>query len=72
MKKLGLNELRKMYKDFFETKGHYIAKSHSLVPSNDKSLLLINSGMAPLKNYFSGVEKPPKNRMCTVQKCIRT
>ncbi|SFE64357.1 alanine--tRNA ligase [Peptostreptococcus sp. D1] len=72
MKKLGLNELRKMYKDFFEAKGHYIAKSHSLVPSNDKSLLLINSGMAPLKNYFSGVEKPPKNRMCTVQKCIRT
>lgn len=72
MKKLGINELRKMYKDFFESKGHYIAKSHSLVPSNDKSLLLINSGMAPLKNYFSGVEIPPKNRMCTVQKCIRT
>lgn len=72
MQKLGLNEIRKRYKDFFETKEHYIGKSHSLVPNNDKSLLLINSGMAPLKNYFSGVEIPPKNRMCTVQKCIRT
>lgn len=72
MKKLGVNEIRKKYTDFFSTKGHYIAESHSLIPSSDKSLLLINSGMAPLKNYFSGVETPPKNRMSTVQKCIRT
>lgn len=72
MKKMGLNEIRSKFTDFFRTKEHYIAKSHSLVPDNDKSLLLINSGMAPLKNYFSGVEKPPKNRMSTVQKCIRT
>lgn len=72
MEKLGLNEIRKRFTEFFKTKEHYIAPSHSLVPSNDKSLLLINSGMAPLKNYFSGVETPPKNRMSTVQKCIRT
>lgn len=72
MEKLGLNEIRDRFTKFFETKGHYIAKSHSLIPSNDNSLLLINSGMAPLKNYFSGVEIPPKNRMTTVQKCIRT
>ena len=72
MEKLGLNEIRNRFTRFFETKEHYIAKSHSLIPSNDKSLLLINSGMAPLKNYFSGVEIPPKNRMSTVQKCIRT
>lgn len=72
MEKLGLNEIRSRFTEFFKTKEHYIAKSHSLIPSNDKSLLLINSGMAPLKNYFSGVEVPPKNRMSTVQKCIRT
>lgn len=72
MEKLGLNEIRSKFTEFFKTKEHYIAKSHSLIPSNDKSLLLINSGMAPLKNYFSGVETPPKNRMSTVQKCIRT
>ena len=72
MEKLGLNEIRSRFTKFFESKEHYIAKSHSLIPSNDKSLLLINSGMAPLKNYFSGVEIPPKNRMSTVQKCIRT
>lgn len=72
MEKMGLNEIRKNFTEFFRSKGHYIAKSHSLVPSNDKSLLLINSGMAPLKNYFSGVETPPKERMSTVQKCIRT
>lgn len=72
MEKLGLNEIRSRFTKFFESKDHYIAKSHSLIPSNDKSLLLINSGMAPLKNYFAGVETPPKNRMSTVQKCIRT
>lgn len=72
MEKLGLNEIRRRFTEFFRTKEHYIAKSHSLIPSNDKSLLLINSGMAPLKNYFSGVETPPKKRMSTVQKCIRT
>ena len=72
MKKMGCNEIRKAFSDFFESKGHYIGKSSSLIPKNDKSLLLINSGMAPIKNYFSGVEVPPKNRMSTVQKCIRT
>ena len=72
MKKMGCNEIRKSFTDFFESKAHYIGKSSSLIPKNDKSLLLINSGMAPLKNYFSGVEVPPKNRMSTVQKCIRT
>lgn len=72
MEKLGVNEIRRRFTEFFRTKEHYIAKSHSLIPNNDKSLLLINSGMAPLKNYFSGVEIPPKNRMSTVQKCIRT
>ena len=72
MKKMGCNEIRKSFTDFFESKGHYVGKSSSLIPKNDKSLLLINSGMAPLKNYFSGVEVPPKNRMSTVQKCIRT
>ncbi|MGO0804760.1 alanine--tRNA ligase, partial [Clostridioides difficile] len=68
----GLNEIRSKFLEFFESKGHYVANSYSLVPNNDKSLLLINSGMAPLKNYFSGVEVPPSVRMCTSQKCIRT
>ncbi len=72
MQKMGCNEIRKAFLDFFESKNHYVGKSSSLIPKNDKSLLLINSGMAPLKNYFSGVEVPPKNRMSTVQKCIRT
>lgn len=72
MQKLGLNEIRKRFQEFFESKGHYVAPSHSVVPTDDNSLLLINSGMAPLKNYFSGVEVPPKNRMSTCQKCIRT
>ncbi|MBF8984814.1 alanine--tRNA ligase [Lutibacter sp. B2] len=72
MKQMGLNEIRKLFLDFFETKGHYVKSSYSLVPENDKSLLLINAGMAPLKNYFMGTEKPPKNRMTTCQKCIRT
>ncbi|HBG5345969.1 TPA: alanine--tRNA ligase [Clostridioides difficile] len=72
MEKMGLNEIRSKFLEFFESKGHYVANSYSLVPNNDKSLLLINSGMAPLKNYFSGVEVPPSLRMCTSQKCIRT
>ena len=72
MKKYGVNELRKMYLDFFESKGHLVMKSFSLVPHNDKSLLLINAGMAPLKPYFTGAEIPPRRRVATCQKCIRT
>ncbi len=72
MKKYGLNELRKMYLDFFESKGHLKLDSASLIPHNDKSLLLINSGMAPLKPYFTGQETPPSKRVTTCQKCIRT
>ena len=72
VKKYGVNELRKMYLDFFEGKEHLAMKSFSLVPRNDKSLLLINSGMAPLKPYFTGQEIPPKKRVTTCQKCIRT
>ncbi|MGL5694326.1 MAG: alanine--tRNA ligase [Peptostreptococcaceae bacterium] len=72
MQPMGLNEIRSRFLNFFESKEHYAAKSASLVPHNDKSLLLINSGMAPLKNYFAGVEVPPSKRMTTCQKCIRT
>lgn len=72
MKKYGVNELRKMYLDFFESKGHLVMKSFSLVPQNDNSLLLINAGMAPLKPYFTGQEIPPRTRVATCQKCIRT
>jgi alanyl-tRNA synthetase len=72
MKNLGLNEIRKLFLDFFESKGHTVESSYSLVPQNDKSLLLINAGMAPLKNYFTGAEVPPNVRMATCQKCIRT
>ncbi|TCK98257.1 alanyl-tRNA synthetase [Natranaerovirga hydrolytica] len=72
MKQYGLNELREMYLDFFEKKEHLKMKSFSLVPQNDKSLLLINAGMAPLKPYFTGQETPPKKRVTTCQKCIRT
>ena len=72
MESLGLNEIRKRFLDFFESKEHYRGKSASLIPRNDKSILIINSGMAPLKPYFAGLETPPKKRMCTCQKCIRT
>ena len=72
MKQYGLNELRKMFLDFFESKGHLVMKSFSLVPHNDNSLLLINAGMAPLKPYFTGQEIPPRTRVATCQKCIRT
>ena len=72
MQKYGVNELRRMFLEFFESKDHLAAKSFSLVPHNDKSLLLINSGMAPLKPYFTGQEVPPNKRMTTCQKCIRT
>ena len=72
MKKYGVNELRRMFLEFFESKGHLAMKSFSLVPHNDNSLLLINSGMAPLKPYFTGQEIPPRRRVTTCQKCIRT
>ena len=72
MKQYGVNELRKMFLEFFESKEHLAMKSFSLVPHNDKSLLLINSGMAPLKPYFTGAEIPPRKRVTTCQKCIRT
>ena len=72
MKKYGVNELRQMFLDFMESKGHLVMKSFSLVPQGDKSLLLINAGMAPLKPYFTGAEIPPRTRVSTCQKCIRT
>ncbi|KIR03074.1 Alanyl-tRNA synthetase [Lachnospiraceae bacterium TWA4] len=72
LKKYGVNELRKMFLDFFETKGHLCKNSYSLVPHNDNSVLLIPAGMAPLKPYFTGQEVPPRTRMATCQKCIRT
>ncbi len=72
MEKYGVNELRRMFLEFFESKGHLAMKSFSLIPHNDKSLLLINSGMAPLKPYFTGAEIPPRTRVTTCQKCIRT
>ncbi len=72
MKNYGVNELRKMFLEFFESKGHLKMNSFSLIPHNDNSLLLINSGMAPLKPYFTGQEVPPRTRVTTCQKCIRT
>ena len=72
MEKYGVNELRKMFLDFFKSKDHLVMNSFSLVPHNDNSLLLINAGMAPLKPYFTGAEIPPKRRVATCQKCIRT
>ena len=72
MKAYGVNELRKMYLEFFESKDHLSMNSFSLVPHNDNSLLLINAGMAPLKPYFTGQEIPPRNRVTTCQKCVRT
>lgn len=72
MEKLGLNNIRELFLKFYESKGHYRRQSFPLIPENDKSLLLINSGMAPLKPYFAGIETPPSKRMTTCQKCIRT
>ncbi len=72
MKWTSLNDLREKFLSFFESKGHLRLPSFSLVPNNDKSLLLINSGMAPMKKYFTGEVTPPRNRVCTCQKCIRT
>ncbi len=72
MKPYGVNELRRMFLDFFESKEHLKMKSFSLVPHNDNSLLIINSGMAPLKPYFTGQEIPPRRRVTTCQKCVRT
>ncbi|MCX7615780.1 MAG: alanine--tRNA ligase-related protein, partial [Clostridiales bacterium] len=72
MNYMGLNEIREKYLSFFESKGHLRMPSASLVPNNDKSLLLINSGMAPLKKFFTGELTPPRKRVTTCQKCIRT
>ena len=72
VEKYGVNELRKMFLEFFKSKDHLVMNSFSLVPHNDNSLLLINAGMAPLKPYFTGAEIPPKRRVATCQKCIRT
>ena len=72
MKPYSLNELREMFLRFFETKGHLRLPSFSLIPQDDASLLLINSGMAPMKPYFKGDKEPPRHRVCTCQKCIRT
>ncbi|MDE6990967.1 MAG: alanine--tRNA ligase [Lachnospiraceae bacterium] len=72
MKNYGVNELRRMFLEFFESKEHLSMKSFSLVPHNDNSLLIINSGMAPLKPYFTGQEIPPRRRVTTCQKCVRT
>ena len=72
MEKYGVNQLREMFLSFFETKGHLRLPSFSLIPQNDASLLLINSGMAPMKPYFKGEQEPPRHRVTTCQKCIRT
>jgi alanyl-tRNA synthetase len=72
MEKKSLNDLREMYLEFFESKGHFRLESASLIPKNDKSMLLINSGMAPLKGFFTGKETPPSKRVTTCQKCVRT
>ena len=72
MEYMGLNEIREKFLSFFESKGHLRLPSFSLVPQNDASLLLINSGMAPLKPYFTGKVTPPRKRVTTCQKCIRT
>ncbi|MBQ9930960.1 MAG: alanine--tRNA ligase [Firmicutes bacterium] len=72
MESIGLNQLRSMFLEFYRSKEHYVHKSFSLIPEKDKSLLIINSGMAPLKPYFAGLETPPSKRMTTCQKCIRT
>ena len=72
MEKYGLNQLREMFLSFFESKGHLRLPSFSLIPQNDKSILLINAGMTPMKPWFKGEEEPPRRRVCTCQKCIRT
>ena len=72
MEKYGVNQLRRMFLEFFESKEHLKMKSFSLIPHNDNSLLIINSGMAPLKPYFTGQEVPPRRRVTTCQKCVRT
>ncbi len=72
MEKYGLNELREKYLSFFETKGHLRLPSFSLIPQNDPSLLLINAGMSPMKTWFTGEQEPPRRRVTTCQKCIRT
>ena len=71
-KSYGVNEIREMFLRFYESKDHLRLPSFSLIPQNDASLLLINSGMAPMKPYFTGEVEPPRHRVCTCQKCIRT
>ena len=68
----SVNDLREKFLSFFESKGHLRLPSFPLIPQGDKSLLLINSGMAPMKKYFTGEVEPPRHRVCTCQKCIRT
>ena len=72
MKWTGVNDLREAFLKFYESKGHLILPSFGLIPKDDNSLLLINSGMAPMKNYFLGIKTPPRKRVTTCQKCIRT
>ena len=72
MQYMGLNEIREKFLSFMESKGHLRLPSFSLIPQGDKSLLLINSGMAPMKPYFTGEQEPPRHRVTTCQKCIRT
>ena len=72
MKWMGVNELREKFLSFFESKGHYRLPSFPLLPQDDNSLLLINSGMAPMKKYFLGQATPPSKRVTTCQKCVRT
>ena len=72
MEKMGLNDIREAFLKFWESKGHYRLKSFPLIPQHDKSLLIINSGMAPMKAFFAGTEEPPSKRVTTCQKCIRT
>jgi len=70
--RFSINNIRREYLNFYKSKGHLTEASFSLIPKNDKSLLLIGAGMAPLKKYFTGAETPPSNRMATCQKCVRT
>ena len=72
MENIELHDIREKFLKFFESKGHLLHPSYSLIPKNDKSLLLIGAGMAPLKKYFTGEETPPAKRMTTSQKCVRT
>ena len=72
MEKLGLNTIRSKFLEFYQSKQHYRLNSFPLIPKDDKSLLIINSGMAPMKAYFAGIKEPPSKRVTTCQKCVRT